>query len=299
MYTPRPDTPNPSAPEPPHSLGVTIVIPVFNGLDYTRRCLKTLRETTPQDSVKVVIVDNGSTDGTASWLATQPDLSVIRLESNHGFVHANNLVLKELQGGDQDVLLLNNDTELLQKGWLDQMRAVAYSTADIGVVGCLQLGSDGKIRHAGTYMSTHTWRGWTLGANQKDTCQFHGVQDVEGVIGSCMLIRRDVLNTVGVLHEGYHSYYEDTDYCLCCREAGYRVVVDLDTRILHHENTTTEINQIDFTELYEGSRDVFRSRWERKIEDSYTCPLIWQSIVNEPSGYGRSSRELVTQLDAK
>lgn len=296
MFTPSNASVPKSSPVP--ASGISVIIPTFNGLSYTRDCITSLRRFTPDHLYDLHVVDNGSSDGTIEWLQAQPDIHVHLLSGNPGFVAANNHVLEQLPP-ERDALLLNNDTRLLHEGWLENLQRVAYSAADIGIVGCRLVSEEGLTLHTGTYMPTHTWQGWQIASGQTDTGQFKGAVEVEGVIGACMYIRHDVLARLGGLHKGYISYFEDTDYCFQCLEAGYRILCDLDTRVLHHEHVTTKTNKLALHEMLETSRSLFLNRWQDKVLRSYRLPLLWQSVTGSSGGYAGASREFIRNLDEK
>lgn len=296
MYTPHTSFNSDPAWTPGKRPHVAIIIPTFNGVSYTQACLTSLKAFTPDDAYTLWVVDNGSTDGTREWLQEQEGIQVLLNEENLGYVQANNRALKNVPA-DQDVLLLNNDIELLHAGWLERLQSIANDEKDVGIVGCRLVNEEGVIQHTGTYMGTQSWHAFQLGAGQEDIGQFHGVIEVEGVSGACMYIRQDVRARIGLLPENYVSYYEDTDYCLQCVEAGYRVLCDLDTRMLHHEHVTSTLNELPFEKLLCKSREVFRKRWEEKIIASNRLPVLWHSLVSQPGGYARSSREMLIALD--
>ncbi|MEX2607377.1 MAG: glycosyltransferase [Kiritimatiellia bacterium] len=278
-------------PEPP----VTLLILTWNALDYTKACIESIREFDSGWPYEILVVDNGSTDGTVEWLQSQSDLKVLAQPENVGYVRGNNIGLESLPA-DRDVILLNNDTEILHPGWIRQIRETAYSAPDVGIVGCRLVTSDHLTSHTGTYMPRDCWRGWQMGSGEEDIGQFKGSEDVEGVVGACIFIRHDLRRRIGTLSEDFESYFEDTDYCLRCREAGFRVLCNLETTVLHHEHVSTDSNQVEFSDLYEKSRDIFRCKWEQKILDSLHTPVLWHSLVSSPTGYARSSREILIEL---
>jgi GT2 family glycosyltransferase len=277
---------------------VAIIILTFNGLDYTRACLESLNMHTPfGDGAQVIVVDNGSTDGTVEYLRKLEWITLIENGQNLGFVRGNNVGIRAAPA-QSDILLLNNDIEINQHGWLREIQRVAYSADDIGIVGCRLVFPDGRLLHAGTYMPRDTWWGQQIGSLEKDVNQYCLDRDVEGVVGACMYIRRDLLQAIGALNEAFFSYFEDTDYCLQAAEAGYRTVCAGNVTLIHHENVTTKINRMDFSHIFQKSQKVFRKRWERKLMDRYQTAVFWHSQVASPSGYAVSSRELVLELDA-
>ena len=279
---------------------VTIVMLTWNGLEFTKRCLDSLRANTRIDGhCEVIVVDNGSTDGTPDYLSTLEWVRLIRNPRNLGFVRGNNVAIRGIPDS-RDVLLLNNDMIVRQADWLDRLQAAAYSAPDVGIAGCRLLNARGDMLHAGTIMPTDSFRGFQLGSNEKDVNQYNSLRDVEGVVGACMYIRREVLTAIGPLDEAYFSYYEDTDYCLQAAKAGYRTVCAGDVTLVHVENVSTRVNRTDFSSMYDRSREVFMGRWRDTLlrtHDSHRMGVLWHSLVSFPTGYATSSKQLVLSLD--
>jgi hypothetical protein len=284
----------PAAGYPP----VAILILTWNGLEYTRACLDSLRAHTDVGGrVKVFVVDNGSTDGTLAYLRGLTWIALIENGRNLGFVKGNNIGIAAAPA-DHDVLLLNNDTVIEQDGWLDEMQRVAYSAADVGIVGCRMVLADGRLLHAGAYMPLDTFWGQQIGSLEKDVNQYALDREVEAITGACFYVKRAVLEAIGPLDEAFFSYFEDTDYCYRAAAAGFRCLVAGRVTIVHHENVSTRVNRVSHSKLFQESQKTFRKRWERKLMSRYESSVVWQSQVGSPSGYAVSARELILQLDA-
>ena len=276
---------------------VTILILTWNGLAYTKRCLETLRALTLFPDYDVVVVDNGSTDGTVEYLRSCPDVRLFENGDNLGFVKGNNRALAECDG-DSDFVLLNNDTEIIQPDWLNRLQSTAYSADDIGIVGARLRRPDGMLQHAGTYMPIETFWGQQIGACEKDVNQFNADTEVEGVVFACTYIKREVYKRVGPLDEEYFSYFEDSDYCLKARSHGFKVVCCGSVTVLHHENTSTKVNKVSHRDMFLESQKTFKRKWQAALETSrYTSEVNWHSLLNFPTGYANSSRELTLELD--
>lgn len=276
---------------------VTIIILTWNGLAYTKRCLETLRGRTAFPDYEVVVVDNGSTDGTVEYLRSLPWLRLLENRDNLGFVRGNNRALAEC-GGDSDFVLLNNDTEIAQPEWLARLQATAYSAPEVGIVGARLRRPDGMLQHAGTYMPVETFWGQQVGACERDVNQFNADAEVEGVVFACAYIKREVYEQVGPLDEDYFSYFEDSDYCLKARARGFKVVCCGSATVVHHENTSTKVNKVSQEGMFLESQKTFRRKWQAALESSrYTSEVNWHSLLNFPTGYANSSRELVLELD--
>ena len=277
---------------------VTIIILTWNGLDFTRACLDSLRaHTALNHHVQVIVVDNGSTDGTVLYLKGLAWVHLIENGKNLGFVRGNNVGIRHAPP-DHDVLLLNNDIVITQAGWLDEIQRVAYSAQDIGIVGCRMILPDGRLLHAGAYMPLINFWGQQIGSLEKDVNQYNADRDVQSVVGACMYIKRAVFDAIGPLNEAFVSYFEDTDFCLRAAETGFRTVCAGNMTLIHHENVTTRVNKVSFSKLFKTSQKTFRKRWERKLKERYTTSVLWHSEVGSASGYAVSSRELLLQLDS-
>ena len=276
---------------------VTIIILTWNGLDYTKRCIESLQERTVFPDYEVVVVDNGSTDGTVEYLRSLSSLRVFENDRNLGFVRGNNRAMAEC-GGDSDFVLLNNDTEIIQPEWLSRLQATAYSAPEVGVVGARLRRPDGMLQHAGAYMPIETFWGQQIGAGEKDINQFNADAEVEGIVFACAYIKREVYEQVGPLDEDYFSYFEDSDYCLNARSHGFKVVCCGSVTVVHHENTSARVNKVSHSDMFLESQKTFRRKWQAALERSrYTSEVNWHSLLNFPSGYANSSRELVLELD--
>ena len=272
----------------------TLIVLAWNRWDLTKRCLDSLFST-DLTGADVLVVDNGSTDETPTALAGYSWIRVLRNSQNLGFVRGNNAGIAAADP-DSDVVLLNNDVEFRQADWLQRLRSCAHGDPKIGVVGCRLVLPDGRLLHAGTYILSDTVWGQQIGSLQKDVGQLTATRDVEGIVFACAYLRREVIHAIGPLSEDYRSYFEDTDYCLRAREAGFRVVLCGDVTLVHDEHGSTDGTH-DFTPIFLASREVFRKKWAKALEGRYSRDLLWQSIMNFPTGYAMSTREILRALD--
>ena len=279
----------------------TLIVLAWNRWDLTERCLRTLRDT-DLEGAEVMVVDNGSTDETPRRLAELAALGWVRvltLPENRGFVRGNNAGIEAARttDPDTDIVLLNNDLVFTQRDWLPRLRACAGAAPDVGVVGCRLVFPDGRLLHAGTYILADTIWGQQIGAMEKDIGQYTRDRDVEGIVFACAYIRREVIDSIGGLALDFQSYFEDTDYCLRAREAGFRTRVCGGVTLVHDEHGSTQRDPKALMRIFQGSRDVFRQKWGAKLEGRYRCEVLWQSIMNFPSGYSMSCREYVRALE--
>ena len=221
-------------PKPP----ITIVILTWNALEYTKGCLESLRANTDHPDYRVIVADNGSSDGTSEYLQSLPWVKVLLNDHNLGFAAGNNRAIR-IADPASDVVLLNNDTEMHQPDWLAKLQACAYASPDIGVVGCRLRRPDRTFQHARAFMPLDTLWGQQIGGGEKDINQYREDRDVESVVFACVYLKREIIEKVGCLDEDYFSYFEDTDYCLRARLCGYRTVCCGSVTVVHHENVYT------------------------------------------------------------
>lgn len=217
----------------------SIIIPVFNKADLTRRCLETLLSSIADAGEgEVIVVDNGSSDHTARVLAEFPWIRLIQNEKNLGFAAANNQAARVATG--DFLVLLNNDTEPWP-GWLGVMLATARQER-VGAVGARLLYPDKKCQHGGVVVIGNPF-------GRQDAQPFHHnfmvpfedadvrrTQDVQIVTGACLVTPRALYEKLGGLDEGYWNGFEDVDYCLKVRREGLRVVYEANAVLYHFES---------------------------------------------------------------
>lgn len=221
---------------------VSIIIPVFNQLAYTKDCIGSLLETLTlyRHDSEVILVDNGSTDGTGDYLKTLPDyFKVITNQQNLGFARACNLGAAAARG--DFLVFLNNDTVALP-GWLGQMLNVMEKEEQVGIVGSKLLFPDGTIQHAGVVVAAAPYPISPYHAYYQqpgDLPAANKMRDYQAVTGACLLIKRDLFVAVGAFDEDFINGYEDVDLCFKVRQQGYRVVY-CPTSVLYHHQSVSE-----------------------------------------------------------
>jgi GT2 family glycosyltransferase len=275
----------------------TLVILAWNRWPLTAACLRSLLAT-DLDETEVLVVDNGSTDETSARLAELEGagrVRVLRLPENVGFVRGNNAGI-DAADPESDVVLLNNDLLFEQRGWLTRLREAAESPG-AGVVGCRLVLPDGRLLHAGTYILPDTCWGQQIGALETDIGQYGRLREVEGIVFACALLKREVIAKIGGLALDFESYFEDTDYCLRAQEAGFKVLVCGDVTLVHDEHGSTRGDDRARDAIFQASRKTFRKKWAPRLESRYQREAAWRSIMNFPSGYAMSCREMLRALE--
>ncbi len=241
---------------------VSIIIPVLNRLDLTRQCLLRIRENTPPGLAEVIVVDNGSTDGTAEFLAEQSrsePVIVLRNESNLGFSRACNRGARAASG--RNLLFLNNDTEV-QPGWIEPMVALMDGDPKIAAVGSKLLFPDGTIQHAGVALVEHSGRDPLLAMHTyyRRPAGFPAANErrmYQALTAACLMVRGSEFEAVHGFDEGFWNGYEDVDLCLRLQARGGWLVYEPSSVVVHHESQSGPAR---FERAMENIRRLHR-RW--------------------------------------
>ncbi len=215
----------------------SIIVLSWNGVDYLPGCLESLLCQDYHDS-EIIIVDNGSTDRSAELVETQfPTTRLIRNERNLGFAAGNNVGLAAATG---DVLVLLNQDTRVRPDWLAHLVHGVTSDPRVGIGGCKILYPDEQtIQHAGGIIRLPLAFPEHLGYRQRDDGRWDEQREVDYVTGAAIAVRRDVLEAIGPLDEGFYpAYYEDVDLCARARAAGYTVTYFPRASLVHLEATS-------------------------------------------------------------
>ncbi len=263
---PRATSPS-EAGAPPMGKRVTasIIIPVFNKVDLTRQCLLALAQVTTDVEYEVIVVDDGSTDGTQAFLQTlEGDVQILRNERNSGFAKSCNRGAAAARG--RYLVFLNNDTIPLT-GWLSALVSEADAHDDVAAVGSKLLYPDGTIQHAGVVFSKlfftpyHIYNGFP-----GDHPVVNRRREFDCVTAACVLFRREAFESVRGFDEGYRNSFEDVDLCLKVREQGWRVVYQPASTLYHLESQSPGRKAHD-AENAERLRTRWAHQWWRPDED--------------------------------
>jgi len=221
---------------------VSIVIPVFNRFDLTRRCIESILAHTPPGSFEIVVVDNGSTDGVTAYLRQQQDEGRVRLvlnPENLGFARACNQGAHAAHG--EHVLFLNNDTEV-EPGWLPPLVRVLDTDPTVAAVGAKLLFPDRTIQHVGVVLVEDRAGGSGLSPyhiyyrEPADLPAANAPRTYRVLTAACLLVRRAAFEPAGGFDEGYWNGYEDVDLCLKLHVCGWRLVYEPHSVVIHHES---------------------------------------------------------------
>lgn len=223
----------------------SVVIPVYNKWDLTRKCLKSLAANTSGD-IEVIVVDNASTDATqrgCEFLGKQlfgENFRYIRNDVNRNFAGASNQGAAAARG--EFLVFLNNDTEV-QPGWYGPLIGDFDTWPDIAATGPLLVYPDetplGRtVQHLGVFVSPslnlgHLYEGIPASSPLARKRRFFNA-----ITAACMVIRKSLFMDVGKFDERFVNGFEDVDLCLRISERGLRFTVNPDSLVIHHESQT-------------------------------------------------------------
>lgn len=212
---------------------VSFILPLYNQLTLTRACLESLRATVPSSvAPEIILVDDGSTDGTREFLRElAPPCVVLLNERNLGYAAANNRAARIAHG--ELLVLLNNDL-VLTPGWLEPLLAAVAQVPRPGIIGNIQLNAaTGAVDHAGMVFRDGGYPVHHRGELRELQAAGEFVE-FPAVTAACCLLRRDWFLRAGGFDEGYVNGFEDTDLGLRAREDGLRNFVATRSVVRHH-----------------------------------------------------------------
>ncbi len=250
---------------------LSIIIVSWNVRDLVLDCLASIEDAGLQLAYEVILVDNGSEDGTVRAVQMQfHDVHVIALPRNVGFGAGNNQGLLKMNG--RHAVLLNSDTIVLPGG-LERCVEYLDQNPDVGVVGPQLLNPDRTkqncIHNAPTLISElvsqSLLRRMFPRRYPSKRIDYSEPVDVEAVLGACLFVRREVVQRVGMIDEDYFFFLEETDWCHQIRERGWKVVHLPDAQVIHlyGESTKKKVPLQTRIEYYRSRYTFFRKNRTR------------------------------------
>jgi GT2 family glycosyltransferase len=261
---------------------ICIIIVTWNTADLIEDCLASIFASPPTSPFEVWVVDNASTDGSSRMVRERfPQVHLVRNSENVGFARANNQAIKQSAG--QYVLLLNPDT-LVAPGTLQTLLDFLERHPQAGAVGPRTLNPDGSLQvsaHRQPTLSRELWRLFHLdnlaphAEYRRSKWNTSEAQQVEVLKGACLLLRREVLEQVGLLDEDYFMYSEEVDLCYRVRRAGWRLFWVPESDIVHlGAQSTKQVPGEMFLNLYRGKIKYFRKHHRWPAAQIYKLILI-------------------------
>ncbi|MDO4608225.1 MAG: glycosyltransferase family 2 protein [Clostridia bacterium] len=262
---------------------VSIVIANKDHIDDLDQCLTSIYEKSTYKNFEVIIAENNSTEEkTFDYYKTAQDkysnLKVITWDKEFNYSAINNFAEKQANG--DYILLLNNDIEVITNDWIEQMLMFAQRP-DVGAVGAKLYYPDNTIQHAGVIVGL----GGVAGHAHKNFDRYdYGymarasiAQNLSACTAACLMIRRDVYEQVGGLDESYAVAFNDIDFCLKIREAGYLIVFTPFAELYHYESKSRGYEDTrQKRDRYNGEVIRFQNKWTEFLKngDPYYNPNL-------------------------
>ncbi len=259
----------------PHSANpeVSIIIPVYNQLNYTLRCLKAIAlNLDSKTEVEIILVNDCSTDQTEAILTPITAVNLINSESNQGFIYSCNQGAAIAKG--KYLYFLNNDTEI-KANCIESLVTVLAEDDQVGAVGSKLVYPQGSLQEAGCVV----WQdasGWNYGRqdNPHDP-QYNYLRPVDYCSGASLMVRREVFQELNGFEGDFApAYYEDTDLCFAIRhQLGMKVMYQPQSSVIHYEGISSGTSTTSGTKQYQVvNRDKFREKWQTVLEENNYLP---------------------------
>jgi len=223
-------------------IDLSVIIVNWNTRELLRTCLASVRKHTAGLEFEMIVVDNGSSDGSPALVRTEfPEAALIENKDNRGFAAANNQGIRAAKG--RAVLLLNSDTELIENSLL-KLHQFLFSREEIGAVGGLLIYPGGAPQWSYGFEPSLGRMLWITVSGllripwgRKPGAVLPAATEpahlVEYIVGADLMIKKSVLDKIGLLDESFFAYFEETDLCRRIRAAGSEVWFTPDTSIVH------------------------------------------------------------------
>jgi GT2 family glycosyltransferase len=274
---------------------VTVVIVAYNKAQYTQYCLRSLLHARYRP-LRIIIVNNGSTDGTAALLdafapaaaATSIDFTAISMAENTGAIHSRNRALEEIDDGL--VVFMDNDVVLRSIDLFDQLRDYLLEHSEVGAIGpkFVYPRPPYPVQSAGG-VTTREGLCYLVGRGEARTAMpFNLIQPRPWLITACLMVPMRVLREVGPFDPVYHPiYFEDVDLCCRIHTRGYRIIYYPKVELYHFENVSTaSVPSAEMRHIFRRNQRIFWRRWRHlfaQAQSTDDLPWVWRSIPRVPT----------------
>jgi GT2 family glycosyltransferase/glycosyltransferase involved in cell wall biosynthesis len=236
---------------------ISIIVPTTGRLELVQVLVESLERFTSYPAYEIVFIDNGrgAHPNGIAYLRSN-GFRVIEANEPFNWARLNNLGVRDCDG--ELLLFLNDDIEIVEAGWLEELASLA-EVQDVGTVGALLTYPDGRIQHAGIFVVDHGGGGRHYLQYLNPRTGRHRFLDrvtreVTANTGACLMVRRTVFDEVGGFDEGFRVAFNDVDLCLKLAVRGYRNLWTPHCRLVHHESLSRKATTIE---------DDERLAWER------------------------------------
>ena len=260
---------------------VSIVIPNKDHMEDLSRCVESILQKSSYPSYEIIVVENNSETKEIfdyyKVLEHHENIRVVKYEGDFNYSRINNFGVSFAKG--KYVLLLNNDMKVITREWMEELLMYAQRP-DVAAVGGKLYYADNSIQHAGIVigLGAHRPVGHTHYKDDKMHLGYMGrlcyAQDVTAVTGACLLVGRQQYDEVGGLDEAFSVAFNDVDFCLKLRRAGYLNVFTPFCELFHYESKSRGMEEGEKLKRFQNEVALFREKWKAELEagDPYFNP---------------------------
>ena len=252
---------------------ISILIPNKDQKDSLKKCLDSVFEKSTYTNYEIIIIENNSVeDETFAYykeLEKKSNVKIVTWEGEFNYSAINNFGEKEANG--DYLLFLNNDVEVINSSWMEEMLGNCQRK-EVGIVGAKLYYPDDTIQHAGTIIGIGGIAGHAfLNMPRSRTGYLHKASiqmDLSAVTAACMMMKKDVFDKLGGFEEKLTVAFNDVDLCLRTVEAGYLVVYNPRVELYHYESKSRGLeDNEEKVRRFQGEIEFMRTRWIRILKN--------------------------------
>ena len=240
---------------------VSIIIVTYNNLNLTKKCINSILERTADPNYEIIIVDNASSDETSKYLEElekkYKNIKIKLNKENLGFASGNNQGIKMAEG--EYCILLNNDT-IVTRGWITGL-IKHFEDKKVGMVGSVtnSIGNEAEIEV--DYVDETGIDEFSLNYTTEHYNETY--EDIKTLAMYCVALKKEIVDEIGLLDENYErGMFEDDDYSIALKKAGYKIVCAEDVFIHHFWRASfKKINDKEYKRIFEKNKKYYEQKW--------------------------------------
>lgn len=247
---------------------VSIIIPVHNGWEYTYPCIETLISYTGEVPYEIILADDCSTDVTPHGISHYPAIRVVRSGTSVGYVKICNNAARQARGAY--LVFLSNQVTFMSD-WLSPLLQIMEREPSVGIVGPKMIYPDGMLQEAGGILWSDASRENYGNLEEPSLPEYNYIKEVDYVSGACLMVRRTLWEAIGGFDERYSpEYYGDADCAFRARKAGYLVLYQPQSLVIHHAMVSEGMKlSAGMQADQQANRRTFRELWKDELESNH------------------------------
>ncbi len=242
-------------------MDLSVILLNYNTKELTRKCLQSVFASKTSYQFEVILADNGSKDGSVEMIRSEfSQVKVIENKANLGFSKGNNVAIRQATG--KYVLLLNTDT-VVKPDAIDASIKYLDEHPNVGILGAKVLLPDGRLDQACRRNFPNPWNsflrlfGLKKFSNYNINAPIDQEMEVDAVMGAYLMIRKSVIDKIGLLDEDYFMYGEDLDWCWQTKQSGYKVMYYPKAEIIHYKYGSSQLIPFGTIKMAHNAMKIF------------------------------------------